>query len=67
MSMSIIPEEKMKEYIKYCIHHDNSTVICSCGSMVDVEYFPYYYDKENNDVYFASVCPVCGELIITKE
>jgi len=67
MSISIIPEEKMKECIKYCTQHGKSTVICSCGSIVDVEYFPYYYDKENNDVHFASVCPICGALIITKE
>lgn len=67
MSTSIIPEEKMKEYIKYCAQHGKCTVICSCSSIVDVEYFPYYYDEENNDIHFASVCPVCGALIVTKE
>jgi predicted RNA-binding Zn-ribbon protein involved in translation (DUF1610 family) len=35
--------------------------------MVEISLTPYYYDEEENDVYFASLCPECGELIITKE
>jgi len=64
--MKIIPEEKMKSYLKYS-KDKTVSVMCSCGKTVEVAFVPYYYDEENNDVYFASICPECGELIITKE
>ena len=66
MKNVIIPEEKMKVYLKWC-KREKSSVFCSCGKIVKVELSPYFYDEENNDVYFASLCPECGELIITKE
>lgn len=63
----VIPEDKMKQYMKWC-KGKTSTILCSdCGKVVEVTLTPYYYDDENNDVYFASLCPECGELIITKE
>lgn len=66
MKSVVIPEKKMQSYLKYC--KDNPcTVICGCGNCVEVNITPYFYDKENCDVYFASICPNCGELIITKE
>ena len=64
--MKVIPEDKMKRYMEWC-KGKTSTVLCGCGKTVEVTLTPYYYDKENNDVYFASLCPECGELIITKE
>ena len=64
--MIIIPEEKIKSYLKYS-KDKTISVICSCGKIVEVPFVPYYYDEENNDVYFTSLCPECGELIITKE
>ena len=64
--MTIIPEDKMKTYLNYC-KNNSVTVACSCGEIVDVTITPYYYDEEENDVYFASLCPKCGELIIIKE
>lgn len=67
MANVIIPPKKMAEYIKWLENNEECTTICSCGSVVIVKIFPYYYDEENNDVYFASVCPRCGELILTKE
>ena len=65
--MIIIPEDKLKCYLKWC-EENTSLVQCDCNSMpVTVKLYPYYYDEENNDVYFASICPNCGKLIITKE
>lgn len=63
----VIPEDKMRQYLEWC-KGKTSTILCSgCGKVVEVTLTPYYYDEENNDVYFASLCPECGELIITKE
>ena len=66
MKQVVVPTEKMKQYMKWC-QGKTSTMICDCGKIVEVKLTPYYYDKEENDVYFASLCPECGELIITKE
>lgn len=62
----VIPEDKMKRYLKWC-QGKKSTVVCDCGKIVEVKLTPYFYNEEENDVYFASLCPKCGELIITKE
>lgn len=69
MKTAIIPEGKMREYIKYCNDNHPSDMLCDgCGNIVTVErHYPYFYDKDDNDVYFAHVCPKCGELMITKE
>ena len=69
MKLVILPEEKMQSYLKYCKEKSyKSSVICDkCQKIVEVEETPYYYDKDENDVYFASLCPNCGKLIITKE
>lgn len=64
--MKVIPEEKMKLYMEWC-KGKSSTVFCVCGKAVEISLTPYFYDDEENDVYFASLCPECGELIITKE
>jgi len=65
--MKVIPKEKMKQYMKWC-QNETSTAVCSyCGKIVEVKLTPYFYDEEENDVYFASLCPKCGEIIITKE
>ena len=64
--MKIIPEDKMAKYIEWC-KAAKSTVFCDCGEIVEVTLTPYFYDEENNDVYFASICPKYGKLIITKE
>ncbi len=66
MKEVVVPKEKMKRYMKWC-QGKTSTVACDCGHIVEVKLTPYYYDEENNDVYFASLCPKCEELIITKE
>lgn len=52
--------------MKWC-EGKTSAVLCDCGKMVEVTLTPYYYDEKENDVYFASLCPECRELIITKE
>ena len=66
MKQVVVPKETMKRYMKWC-QGKTSTVACDCGKIVEVKLTPYYYDKEENDVYFASLCPECGELIIVKE
>lgn len=69
--VDIVPlqEEKMVCYINYCLQREDDECICpNCGKYVTgLRLFPYYYDRENNDVYFASVCPECGKIIISKE
>lgn len=62
----IVPEDKMKVYMNYMKGKKYQT-LCDCGKEIEIECTPYYYDKEENDVYFASLCPECGKLIITKE
>ena len=64
--MKVIPKNKMKRYMAWC-QDTTPTVFCNCGKIVEVSLTPYYYDEKENDVYFASLCPECGELIITKE
>jgi hypothetical protein len=64
--MKFIPEDKMKRYMEWC-KGKTSTVLCDCGKLVEITLTPYCYDEKENDVYFASLCPKCGELIITKE
>jgi hypothetical protein len=68
MKATVIPEEKMKVYLKWCKEQKSSSeTFCDCGKIVKIELTPYFYDEENNDVYFASICPNCGELIIIEE
>lgn len=64
-----LPEERMASYIAYCLGREDDDGNCpTCGKYVTgLRLFPYYYDRENNDVYFASVCPECGKIIISKE
>lgn len=64
---NILPTEKMERYLNYCIGKRSSTFCDHCEEIVDITITPYFYDEEENDVYFASLCPVCGSLIITKE
>lgn len=64
--MKVIPEDKMKRYMAWC-KDKTLTILCDCGEQVEITLSPYFYDEKENDVYFASLCPKCGELIITKE
>lgn len=70
----IIPEERMARYIQYCEQQRKkegtpTRCVCpNCNKLVeDGPLYPYFYDKENNDIHFASVCPECGGLMICKE
>ena len=69
--VDIVPlqEERMVCYINYCLRREDDECHCpTCGKYVTgLRLFPYYYDRKNNDVYFASVCPECGKIIISKE
>ena len=64
--MEVLSKEKMKTYMEYC-RDNTSTVFCDCGNIVEVKLTPYFYDEKEFDVYFAALCPKCGELIIVKE
>lgn len=64
--MTIIPEEKMKSYMEYC-KDNTATIMCDCGEIVNVTLSPYFYDEDEKDVYFAALCPKCGELMVIKE
>lgn len=64
--MKVISEDKMRRYLAYC-KDKTSSVLCECGKTVTISFTPYFYDEKDNDVYFASLCPNCGKLIITKE
>ena len=67
--MKILEERKMADYIKYCQEREDDACTCpTCGEWAEgLRLYPYFYDEENNDVYFAARCPHCGELIISKE
>ena len=69
MKAQIIPRDKMARYIQFCETKENEPCICGhCGETISgFRTFPYFYDEEENDVYFAEVCPMCGELMISKE
>jgi hypothetical protein len=57
-----IPNDKLKHYLKT----SKSLVCCDCG-IQEVEWYPYAYDPEENDVWFVGKCPNCGELCFSKE
>ena len=38
-------------------------VCTSCTELVEITYFPYAFDKENNEVHYVGICPKCGEYI----
>ena len=62
----VVPEDKMRRYLEY-FKGRKTSILCDCGKTVEVEMTPYFYDRTENDVYLASICPECGDLIITKE
>lgn len=67
MNKRVIPEDRIAPYLKYCKDNPVTTICSTCEKLVEINLSPYFYDKDENDVYFASVCPNCGDLIIIKE
>jgi len=73
MARTVIPIDKMADYIKYCQERNNTAepnlFHCPiCNKVVkEGPIYPYFYDSDHNDVWFASICPECGMLIIGKE
>lgn len=57
-----IPEEKLKHYLKIF----KSLICCDCG-IQEIDFYPYAYDSEENDVWFVGKCSNCGELCFSKE
>ena len=57
-----IPDNKIKSYLRTT----KSLVCCDCG-IREIEFYPYAYHEEENDVWFVGVCPNCGELCYSKE
>ena len=56
-----IPEDW--EFIENC----KGEIIHSCGKLVEVEYFPYAFDKDNNEVHYIGICPKCGDFIYVRD
>jgi len=68
VKLSVIPEGKLIRYLQEMKKKPFTTkVLCDCGKLADITPVPYAFDKENNDIWFAAICPHCGELILTKE
>ena len=44
-------------------NNESEFVCCSCGEFSKIKYFPYAYDKKNNEVYYVGLCPKCGDYI----
>ena len=70
--ITLIPEAKLKAYLRHCesVNEESGGVslFCEkCGQVRTMKIHPYAYNRENNDIVFASVCPQCGELYFTKE
>ena len=65
-----LPEDKFKRYLEYCLkknqREQKSPIMCDCGP-VQADIYPYAYDEDNNNVYFFSICPKCGKILITSE
>lgn len=65
--LTVIPLDKFKRYNNYC-KKTSGTIICDeCGTVTEGKLYPYGYDAQNNDVYFATECQKCGKIYITKE
>lgn len=66
-----IPMKRYEDYLKYSLNKlqkkDKVSFMCDCGKMVENYLFPYAYDRKNNDVYFATICPLCNKLSLFKE
>ena len=45
------------------LENNKGEIVCSCGELVEVEYFPYAFDKENNEVHYIGICPKCGDYV----
>jgi hypothetical protein len=45
------------------LENNTGEVLCSCGEFVECTYFPYAFDKENNEVHYIGICPKCGDYI----
>lgn len=45
------------------LENNKGKVVCSCRKLVEVECFPYAFDKDNNEVHYIGICPKCGDFI----
>lgn len=43
------------------LENNTGNVVCSCGHLVEATYFPYAFDKEENEVHYIGICPICGD------
>lgn len=43
------------------LENNTSDIVCSCGEFVEGTYFPYAFDKDNNEVHYIGICPKCGD------
>lgn len=46
------------------LENNKSEAVCiSCEELIEIEYFPYAFDKDNNEVHYIGICPKCGNFI----
>jgi hypothetical protein len=43
------------------LENNTGNVVCSCGHLIEATYFPYAFDKEENEVHYIGICPICGD------
>ena len=61
-----IPSEKLFTYLD--IEFKANTFCDVCNTFLDdLKMIPYAYDNKNNDVYFITRCPYCGDIMYFKE
>ena len=64
-NLQLIPEDILKGRLPQLI---KSYKICTnCKKAVDAMGFPYAYDSDNHEVIYALKCPICKNIIYTKE
>lgn len=45
------------------LENNTCDVACSCGEFVEGTCFPYAFDKDNNEVHYIGICPICDDFI----
>ena len=61
IKLTIIPEKLFLSRIKNLLTAD--TCCDKCESVVKTTFYPYGYDKEENDVWSVGICPNCGDTL----
>lgn len=61
VKLEVIPEELFASRIQEI---KKSYIWCdTCKNLISTTFYPYGYDKEENEVWYLGICPDCGEII----